>query len=105
MSESDHEDETLQLSSDTMKALLEFYNEQDEREEKLREIEDGKIPETFEENWNMSQFWYDDDTSEALARECIEAVGNGGSIACLSCPTLYLTLRKKEHNCEGKYIF
>lgn len=48
---SSSDDEVLQLSAATMHALLEFYSEQQEREDKLREIEEGNIPETFEENW------------------------------------------------------
>lgn len=48
---SSSDDEVLQLSAETMDALLEFYKEQQEREDRLREIEEGNIPETFEENW------------------------------------------------------
>ena len=45
------DDEPLQLSADTMSALLEFYKEQEEKEQKLKDINDGNIPENFEENW------------------------------------------------------
>lgn len=48
---SSSDDEVLQLSAATMDALLEFYKEQQEREDRLREIEEGNIPDTFEENW------------------------------------------------------
>lgn len=49
---SDGGDQDLpQLSTETMNALLEFYKEQEERELKLQEINEGKIPNTFDENW------------------------------------------------------
>lgn len=43
--------ETPQLSAATLSALLEFYQEEEEREEKLREVREGNIPEDFTENW------------------------------------------------------
>lgn len=42
----------------------------------------------------LSQFWYDDRTSQALASEVLRLVGETGSVACISCPTLYKQLRK-----------
>jgi putative transposon-encoded protein len=59
----------------------------------------------FSEDWQMSQFWYDDATAEALARECWRAVGcdGVGNIACVSCPTLYIALKKLfGDKCKGK---
>ncbi|KAK4301670.1 hypothetical protein Pmani_026199 [Petrolisthes manimaculis] len=99
---SSSDDEVLQLSAATMGALMEFYKEQQEREDRMKEIEEGNIPETFEENWKMSQFWYHEDTAMELARECLRLAGNDGSIACVSAPTLYRALKKLEHNCTVK---
>ncbi|KAK7077065.1 EEF1A lysine methyltransferase 1, partial [Halocaridina rubra] len=100
MNEEDSDDDTPALSTETMGALMEFYREQEERSERLRQIEEGQVPENFDEDWNLSQFWYDEDTAKSLARECLRAVGSGGSIACISSPTLYRTLKSMEHDCR-----
>ena len=46
----------------------------------------------------MSQFWYDDPTAAALAAACRTAAAaggeGGGRIACVSAPTLYISLKK-----------
>ena len=42
---------SLELSGDTMRALLEFLAEKKERDEKLQMIAEGNIPDEFEENW------------------------------------------------------
>ncbi|XP_045600336.1 EEF1A lysine methyltransferase 1 [Procambarus clarkii] len=104
MSSSESDDDSLQLSAQTMGALLEFYKEQEERKDKLRQIEEGDIPDFFEENWNMSQFWYSEETATSLAEECIRAAGCNGSIACVCSPTLYRKLRKMDHNCSLKLL-
>ncbi|KAA0185763.1 hypothetical protein HAZT_HAZT011199 [Hyalella azteca] len=47
---------------------------------------------------NLSQFWYRQDTAECLATECQRLASSCeegcGSIACISSPTVYRTLRK-----------
>ncbi|MCL4123738.1 UNVERIFIED_CONTAM: hypothetical protein GTU68_029563 [Idotea baltica] len=91
-----------QLSMDTMKALLEFYKEQEDRESKRKEIAEGNIPDSFDENWNMSQFWYTEETSEALAKECLRVLKDEEEIATVSCPTLYRSLRKLDEKVSKK---
>ncbi|XP_076041736.1 EEF1A lysine methyltransferase 1 isoform X2 [Oratosquilla oratoria] len=100
MSDQESDDDRPQLSSDTMNALLEFYKEQDEREQKLQEIQGGCVPDNFDENWNLSQFWYADDTANLLAKECLRVAGDEGAIACISSPTLYKTLHSVEKKCK-----
>ncbi|KAB7498832.1 Protein-lysine N-methyltransferase n6amt2 [Armadillidium nasatum] len=94
MSDTETNDDPPQLSAETMKALLEFYEEQEEREQKLQEISEDRVPDTFEENWNMSQFWYSEETADALAKECLRVIEDEGKIACISCPTLYRSIKK-----------
>ncbi|KAI1729164.1 putative n6-adenine methyltransferase domain-containing protein [Ditylenchus destructor] len=66
------------LPSDTLAALDEFWRDQQEKNDEFPE-----------EDWQLSQFWYSDETSEALVTECLAALGNnGGNIACLSSPSL-----------------
>ncbi len=96
-------DEDLTLSASTFAALSDFYAEQDKRDQRRAEIlqaasdssPDDLTIDSFTEDWQLSQFWYDDDTADKLADECVRAAGEGGSIACISCPTLFLAIRKK----------
>merc|ERR1719516_853505 len=57
------------------------------------------------EDWQLSQFWYTESTALALAREALAAAGDGGRIACVSCPTLYKavvdTLNKEAGEAEA----
>ncbi|XP_077539316.1 EEF1A lysine methyltransferase 1 isoform X2 [Haemaphysalis longicornis] len=71
--------------SDYAKAALEEFLREREKQEK------GPVP---EEDWQLSQFWYSDETAVALAKEVMRAAGTDGAIACISCPTLYAKLRE-----------
>ena len=105
------DDELPTLSAETFSALQQFYTEQEDREQArleaevevneardLEPVDFDKIE--FSEDWQMSQFWYDDATARAFADECVrigEEVGKSKEevkIACISCPTLYIALKK-----------
>nr|CAG4641900.1 EOG090X0ABW [Eurycercus lamellatus] len=96
----ENEDECIQLSQAALDALNEYLAEKNEREQRLRLIEESASNSDLldevdlEENWQLSQFWYDDITSHTLASEVLRIVGDRGSVACISCPTLYKYLRK-----------
>lgn len=81
------DDGPVELSAHALNALNEFY-----REQALLQVEKDEI----EEDWELSQFWYDEETSSQLAKECLRLIPNSatGRIACISCPTLYKSLRK-----------
>ncbi|KAG5889426.1 hypothetical protein JTB14_032760 [Gonioctena quinquepunctata] len=92
-------DDIPQLSAETFAALQEFYKEQEEREAKMTIVIDDQN--TFEEDWQLSQFWYDDHTIDVLVDIALKSVGDGGKIALISCPTLYKKMRKKAtDDCE-----
>ncbi|CAG9818493.1 unnamed protein product [Phaedon cochleariae] len=99
MSSASVEDDVPQLSAETFAALQEFYKEQEERD---KECNAGIVNKSaiFEEDWQLSQFWYDDHTIEVLIDVAIKVVGFNGKIALVSCPTLYRPLREKSTNCE-----
>ncbi|XP_063069815.1 EEF1A lysine methyltransferase 1 [Engraulis encrasicolus] len=88
---SDSDDDIPQLSAATLAALQEFYDEQNTGQQQAEDIYSvGAV----EENWNMSQFWYNEETATRLAEEAIQQAGKGGRIACLSCPSVYQRLKK-----------
>ena len=58
------------LSAETFAALQDFYKEQDLRDQERSEIKanggkSGGI-EDFQEDWQLSQFWYDEKTAQTL---------------------------------------
>ena len=94
------ENDMPQLSAETFSALKEFYKEQEEREQQQVEvrdlIENGKDID-WKEDWQLSQFWYSDETANDLAKAVVNVVGEGGRIACISAPTLYRACIKLEN--------
>lgn len=82
------------LSAETQKALEEFYKDQ----EAFKNQDEG----TELENWQLSQFWYSDETAQVLAEAALLVAGSTGRIACVSCPTVYkklLTIKPSEVQC------
>ncbi|XP_021520586.1 EEF1A lysine methyltransferase 1 isoform X1 [Aotus nancymaae] len=97
------DDEIPQLSAHALAALQEFYAEQ------KQQIDPGKDDiyniGIIEENWQLSQFWYSQETALQLAQEAIAAVGEGGRIACVSAPSVYQKLREMCREDFSVYIF
>ncbi|KAM9031231.1 EEF1A lysine methyltransferase 1 [Sarcophilus harrisii] len=93
MADSDDDDDVPQLSSHTLAALQEFYDEQQHRNTDPGEDNKYNIG-VIEENWQLSQFWYNEETALRLATEAIMAAGKGGRIACVSAPSVYQKLRE-----------
>ncbi|XP_039277608.1 EEF1A lysine methyltransferase 1 [Nilaparvata lugens] len=94
-------DDEPQLSTETLLALQEFYAEQQEREKRLQnQIEENGSNaaniSNFDENWQLSQFWYDEETANTLANEACRAAGSNASIALVSCPTLYSLVKNSK---------
>jgi hypothetical protein len=49
--------------------------------------------EAFTEDWNASQFWYNDETATALARQLLVGVTDDTNIAVVSAPSVFLQLK------------
>ncbi|XP_033230031.1 EEF1A lysine methyltransferase 1 isoform X2 [Belonocnema kinseyi] len=84
-------EEELSLCPSTLAALQEFYAEREEREKLEKSVLDNEI--LFDENWQLSQFWYDDETIKKLTKGAIRSTENNARIALVSCPTLYKSVK------------
>ncbi|KAL3284999.1 hypothetical protein HHI36_019128 [Cryptolaemus montrouzieri] len=91
----DSDDEVPHLSLETFTALQEFYREQEERESVKEAISLSINEFNIQEDWQLSQFWYHEDTIEKLASLAVETVGEDGKIALISCPSIYKTIKNK----------
>jgi len=47
----------------------------------------------FTEDWNASQFWYNDDTATVLARQLLEGATDNTKIAVVSAPSAFIQLK------------
>ncbi|XP_072332933.1 EEF1A lysine methyltransferase 1 [Scyliorhinus torazame] len=88
MNDSDDDDDT-RLSVHTLAALQQFQLDQ---QKKQFAGFNNYVVGSIEEDWQLSQFWYSDETALRLAQEAIEAAANGGRIACISTPSVYQKL-------------
>ncbi|ELW47574.1 EEF1A lysine methyltransferase 1 [Tupaia chinensis] len=101
---SDSEDDDIpRLSYHTLAALQEFYAEQ--KQQTSPGGDDKYNIGIIEENWQLSQFWYSQDTALRLAQEVVGAIGEGGRIACVSAPSVYQKLRELHREDFTVYIF
>ncbi|KAF7148950.1 hypothetical protein RHSIM_Rhsim03G0057000 [Rhododendron simsii] len=96
------DDDQPTLSAQALEALREFLGEQNRA---LLADDDGGgsngVTSSSEvallvEDWRLSQFWYDPETAETVAREVLSLCGSVEfpSVACIACPTLYAYLKK-----------
>lgn len=90
----DDGDDTPMLSSQALEALKEFLAEQNRLVVEAPQEEEEEVA-LVAEDWRLSQFWYDRDTAETIAREVIILCQKVDSpaVACIACPTLYAYLK------------
>jgi hypothetical protein len=91
------------LAPSTMDALAEFMRERDEAARRFSELqqkaqaahEDRQFSMAdFSEDWNQSQFWYDDATAEAFASTLLDGATEDSVIGLVSAPTVYVKIRE-----------
>ncbi|BFZ59125.1 Protein-lysine N-methyltransferase efm5 [Saitoella coloradoensis] len=105
------DDEELFLSASSLAALQSFLVEQQAQKDKFDELEkkaqerfdatraaeeedeDEVTMELFKEDWQLSQFWYSNETSEWLSRRLLHNATNDTKIAVLSAPSAFAKLR------------
>ncbi|XP_062166827.1 uncharacterized protein LOC133873121 [Alnus glutinosa] len=101
--DADDDDDPPMLSSETLSALKEFLAQQNRPlgvEPDPDNVESGEEEVALmAEDWKLSQFWYDRETAETVAREVLTLCQPSDSrVACIACPTLYAYLKKLNHN-------
>lgn len=88
----DSDDDDCRLPADTMLVLQQFLREKELRE-KAEEAGELAGSKEFEENWQLSQFWYNTDTKVKLAQAVRHfkdaSEGKELRVALLSSPSLY----------------
>ncbi|KAI5925616.1 putative N6-adenine methyltransferase-domain-containing protein [Camillea tinctor] len=68
---------------------------------------EGEISmEAFGEDWNESQFWYDDETANLFARELLDGADEDTVVAVVSTPSVFVALKNMliKAAAEGKQI-
>jgi protein required for attachment to host cells len=111
------DDDDLQLSSHALAALLEFRSEEQERTAKFEALQrdaqdkfdkEQEIREKgmalFKEDWQLSQFWYNDATADLLARELLDGATEDTIVVIVSAPSVYAAMKKFEDSWPTKQI-
>lgn len=96
-------DDDIKLSTETLMALQSFYKEQEElqkkmemlREKPLNECEEIEVSmDLFQEDWQLSQFWYSEETAQTLADIVnginAERFNGAGRVLFISSPSAFL---------------
>ncbi|KAK3174939.1 hypothetical protein OEA41_002185 [Lepraria neglecta] len=96
------DDEALELPSDTLAALQDFYSERDSREKCFADLKaeverkgsQAQLSiDMFSEDWNASQFWYSDETATTLAKQLLEGASTSTNICIVSAPSVFVQLK------------
>ncbi|KAF9362138.1 EEF1A lysine methyltransferase 1 [Mortierella sp. AD094] len=110
-------DSDLELSPETLRALQQVMKEQQEQQERFEQLRQqaeerfdaaqenstdgveksgrdlrGITMDFFREDWQLSQFWYSEETSEKLAQEILNNTDANSIVCCISSPTAYVKL-------------
>eukprot|EP01118_Nematostelium_gracile_P007552 TRINITY_DN2470_c0_g1_i1.p1 TRINITY_DN2470_c0_g1~~TRINITY_DN2470_c0_g1_i1.p1 ORF type:complete len:205 (-),score=62.56 TRINITY_DN2470_c0_g1_i1:57-671(-) len=92
-------EEEIVLSDETQKALLEFL-----QEKQLRNEQDSNALVT--EDWGLSQFWYTNETADHLSNEALRFLDSSPQkkIACVCTPSIFISLKRLNSSCDF-YLF
>ncbi|KAL5282356.1 N6AMT2 family protein [Megaselia abdita] len=92
---SDIDCDGLRLSRETEAILLDFLAEKE-----INEKQEKEYPQNFNfaENWQLSQFWYSDETIKHISALIGKAARKKDNVALLSCPSLYISCKAVHHN-------
>ncbi|MCJ1320857.1 hypothetical protein MMC15_006198 [Xylographa vitiligo] len=90
-----------ELSGDTLAALQEFYNDRDSQDKRFQRLklaaesnsQQVLSMDMFTEDWNASQFWYNDETAMILAKEILDEATADMCIAVVSAPGAFIQIK------------
>ncbi|KAK6463529.1 putative N6-adenine methyltransferase-domain-containing protein [Scheffersomyces coipomensis] len=98
----DSDDEPITLSAHALAALMEFKKEENDRIERFESLQKAaqdrfekqqKISiDEFKEDWQLSQFWYTDETAAILGKALLEGADEDTVIAIASAPSVYAAI-------------
>ncbi|KAH3901736.1 probable N(6)-adenine-specific DNA methyltransferase-like 1 [Saccharomycodes ludwigii] len=99
-------DTELTLSAHALAALQEFKQEEKQRQEEFQSLytaadekfekQNLKGMELFKEDWQLSQFWYSDETADLLADALLEGADEETVVAIVSAPSVFASIKKKD---------
>lgn len=117
----DFDDEPITLSAHALAALREFQVEEKQRLEKFESLykaSENKFDEQqhakpvevkiddFKEDWQLSQFWYADDTARTLGKALLEGADEDTVIVVASAPSVYAAIKQfPEDEIPTKHIY
>ncbi|RIA91724.1 putative N6-adenine methyltransferase-domain-containing protein [Glomus cerebriforme] len=89
-----HQIKFEQLRQKSLSSIQNYLepNSQNEQNEEQNNVDEINI-EFFKEDWQLSQFWYDEETSNTLAQEILANTSPDSRIACISAPTAFVKLK------------
>ncbi|KAK6455074.1 putative N6-adenine methyltransferase-domain-containing protein [Scheffersomyces xylosifermentans] len=99
----DSDDEPLTLSAHALAALSEFKTEEKERLEKFEAMYKSSEEQfdknqtisidVFQEDWQLSQFWYTDMTAATLGRALLDGADSTTVVVIASAPSVYAAIK------------
>ncbi|CAH6720781.1 protein-lysine N-methyltransferase Efm5p [[Candida] jaroonii] len=108
-------DDEITLSNHALAALQEFKKEEKDRLETFEKLykqseekfEERKLTiDLFQEDWQLSQFWYSDETSNILGKALLEGADSDTVIVIASAPAVYAAiLNFPEEDLPTKHIY
>lgn len=114
---SDSDDEILMLSSHALAALQQFKQEENDRLEQFEALykesetqfdQQQKVLsiDAFKEDWQLSQFWYADDTAKILGQALLEGADEDTVVVIASAPSVYAAIKQlPEEEVPTKHIY
>lgn len=95
------DDDPPMLSSQALDALKEYLSEQNQSPSGST----GSGITLVAEDWRLSQFWYDTETAEIIAKEVLDlCLSTQSPVAFIACPTLYAYLKYIDGNISAQLL-
>ncbi|KAJ2612113.1 Protein-lysine N-methyltransferase efm5 [Coemansia sp. RSA 1365] len=108
-------DDVPTLSADALAALQSFLTEKQELDEQFANLQQNaeevfaknkKIDMgCFQEDWQLSQFWYDEGTANYIVERVLENTKAEDTVAFISSPTAYVAFHNRVGERENAYVF